>query len=74
MTRWACPIVLGFGALLLTGCTPYWIAAGTATAVEVGSEATTDKSSLDHLSEFFGSRCEHLSLYDQPPRCRARKK
>lgn len=50
----------------LSGCT----FAAVSGATWVGTEAYADKNPFDYMAEFFERDCAHMSIYDQPPRCR----
>ncbi|MBO6560240.1 MAG: hypothetical protein JJ959_06865 [Nisaea sp.] len=59
---------LGLMAVLfgLSGCTAS-VVAGSAW---VATEAYADKTPFDYMAEFFERDCAHMTIYDQPPRCR----
>lgn len=56
-------VAVGFG---LSGCA-YAAVSG---ATWVGTEAYDDMNPFDYMAEFFERDCAHMSIYDQPPRCR----
>ena len=63
-----CSRILGLLVILagLSGCA----ATAVTGATWVGTEAYADKNPFDFMAEFFERDCAHLSIYDQPPRCR----
>lgn len=67
MSRCFFAIMAVAAAAGLSACNAAYIAGG---AAWVATEAVDDKNPFDYAAEFFERRCENLTIYDQPPRCR----